>query len=119
MIATQVASMRSVRVQHVARLQCGQDWFLEASCQQADLRSAQTSLPLTQQAMLCAAEKSKNLYIVGYKRNPFLAMRGGLGFSAQLALVEDETHAFWDLLETGMCSRGCNCRWQHPSWQVS
>merc|ERR1712187_328737 len=117
--AAQITLMRSARINQVGKLQCGHDWFLEASCQQTDLRSACLNLPLTQQAMLCAAEKSKNVYIVGYKRNPFMAMRGGLGFSAQLAVVEDETRACWDLLKTGICSRGCRCRWQHPSWQVS
>lgn len=119
MNAAQIALMRSVQVQQVGKLQSGHDWFLEASCQQTDLRSAQQNLFLAQQVMLCAAERSTNVYIIGYEKNPFMPMRGGFGFSAQLALVEDDTRACWDLLKTGICSRGCKCRWQHPSWQVS
>jgi hypothetical protein len=118
MAAAQASWMSCPCVQQVGCVQRDPGWLLEATCQQTDLPNAQLILTLAKQALLDAAEKSQNVYILGYKKSPFESKVAGLGFSVQLAIVEDETSACWDLLETGTCHRGCSCRWQHPTWQM-
>mmetsp|Transcript_69275 Transcript_69275/g.150783 ORF Transcript_69275/g.150783 Transcript_69275/m.150783 type:complete len:254 (+) Transcript_69275:173-934(+) len=80
---------------------------------------AQSALELAKTAMLEAAEQSSETYIVGYAATPFTQKSNGCGFEAQLALVSDETNACWDLLASGLCRRGCLCRWSHPAWQAT
>jgi hypothetical protein len=118
-VVVQAELMRCTAVQQVGMLQLGTDWSVVGSCQKVDLVHAQQSLGLVKQAMLSAAEQSNSIYIIGYEASPFYALPTGVGFSAQLAMVEDDASACWDLLATGHCRRGCNCRWQHPKWQVS
>jgi len=115
----QAALMSCACVQQVGSVQREDTWFLEASCKQADLPSAHSNLALAKQAMLCAAQKSDKIRILGYERTPFAPTSGGFGFSAQLAFVEDEASACWNLMATGACRHRCGCRWQHPTWVVS
>lgn len=72
-------------------------------------------LDLAGQAMLAKALESESIYVVGYERDPFKPLQEGFGFCAQLAMVYDENLACWDLLAKGACSRGCFCKWQHPT----
>jgi len=117
--AAQAALMGCACFEQVGSIHREEGWFLHASCQQADLLSARGNLAIAKQAMLRASEKSGKIYILGYEKVPFAESAGGLGFTAKLALVDDESAACWDLLTTGACCRGCKCRWQHPAWQMS
>jgi len=117
--AAQAELMRCAAVQQVGTLQSGTDWSIAGSCQAVGLVQAQPRLELVKQAILNAAAQSNSIYVVGYEASPFFALPTGFGFSARLAMVEDDATACWDLLTKGHCCRGCSCRWQHPKWQVS
>lgn len=117
--AAQAAMMSCACVQQVGSAQREDKWFLEASCQKADLPRTHSILAIAKQAMLCAAQKSEKIRILGSERTPFAPTSAGLGFSAQLAFVEDDSSACWNLMAKGACRHGCSCRWQHPSWVVS
>lgn len=95
-------------------------WAVIGTVPQAQFQQVQPSLATMQKVMLRAAEVSANAYIIGYDAAPFApAGPGHFGFRTQLALVQDESSACWDLLSKGYCHRGCACRWQHPSWQAT
>lgn len=89
----------------------------------ANIRSTQygqteAALNSAGEAMLAAASRSENMYVIGYERHPFKALQNGTGFCVQLAMVLDENQACWDLLAKGVCARGCSCKWQHPTCQT-
>lgn len=107
-------------VVQVEKTQHAGGWSLIGSVPQAQFQQVQPLFATVQEAMLRAAEVSENAYIIGYDATPFVpAGPGRFGFCAQLALVQDESSACWDLLSKGYCHRGCTCRWQHPSWQAA
>lgn len=117
--AAQTALMSCARVQQVGSMQREENWLLEASCLHADLPNAHMSLGIAKQAMLYATAESKNIRVLGYNRTPFAPISSCLGFSAKFAFVDDEASACWNLLATGACRHGCNCRWQHPTYVVT
>jgi hypothetical protein len=118
--AGQQALTSSGVMQKVERIEGVTEWSLIGSFQSVNLQQCQHSLEAVKAAILYAAEQSSDVYVVGYEVEPFTPLCGPyLGFRTQLALVQDESSACWDLLTKGLCNRGCKCRWQHPSWQVS
>lgn len=116
--AAQAALMKCASVQQVATTQKDTAWSLEATCQLQHLVHAQPTLEFAKLALKRATEQSKNIYIVGYAASPFKASPTGLGFSVQLAMVDEEASICWDVLTTGNCHRGCSCRWKHPEKKV-
>lgn len=117
--AAQAALMGCTDVQHVSSIQRDDNWFLEASSQETSLQRAHSNLSAAKQAMLCAAQGSSKIRIVGYERTPFAPHSAGFGFSARFACVDDDACVCWSLMAKGACRRGCSCRWQHPTWMVS
>jgi hypothetical protein len=97
----------------------GKGWTLSCTVPASQMQSFEATTEFVGDALLKAAEASDGVYIVGYEAMPFAALGSRPGFSATLALVPDEANACWDLLARGYCRRGCACRWQHPSWQVT
>lgn len=94
-------------------------WSLMGCVDRVPAQQLRMAFSLVQNALLKAAEQSASVYIVGYEAAPFIPARSGLGFSARLALVPDESTACWSLLSTGVCNQGSGCTRRHPSWQVS
>mmetsp|Transcript_33177 Transcript_33177/g.91426 ORF Transcript_33177/g.91426 Transcript_33177/m.91426 type:complete len:308 (-) Transcript_33177:60-983(-) len=94
-------------------------WSLAASFQPQHLDAARCALRQAQDAMLRAAERSAHVYFVGYEAQPFSVDSSGLCVRGQLAMVQDENSACWDLLAGGRCCRGAHCRWRHPAWLAS
>lgn len=115
-IAAGLAALKTFSTTKVTEDMSG--WTLSGYCQSATMLNYQSALSVVQDKLLQGAEKSSGVYVVGYETTPFKPAAGHVGFSAQLALVQDESSACWDLLAKGHCQRGCTCRWQHPQWQV-
>merc|ERR1719380_469342 len=119
MNAGQAALKACALVKHAEVQDVTTSWSLTGSLQPESFNQAGNVLAVVQNALLSAAKQSDDVYIIGYEAQPFKAISGRLGFRAQLAIVQDESSACWDLLAKGYCHRGCGCRWQHPSWQIS
>jgi len=76
------------------------------------------ALSVVKMALLDAAAKSTETYILGYEKNPFIdhLATGPAGFNTKLgavpAMQEDTT--CWDTYQKGYCPRQSTCRWCHP-----
>jgi hypothetical protein len=70
---------------------------------------------LVKDALLTAAERSENTYILGYGNQPFNNL-DPLSFSANIVHVPaaHKDTACWDTYEQGHCPRCSTCRWDHP-----
>lgn len=70
---------------------------------------------LMKNAFLEAAEKSEQVFILGYGAAPF-SDESDVGFTATIASVPvDHQHAIcWDFWQKGFCQRLSTCRWCHP-----
>lgn len=70
---------------------------------------------LAKNAFLEAAEKSQQVFILGYGVEPFVEDRHD-GFTATIGSVPvDRQHAIcWDFWQKGFCQRLSTCRWCHP-----
>lgn len=119
MAAARAALMSVAGIEQVTSNQVDDNWILEASCHQASLHRIHSALPVAKHAMLCAAERSSKIRILGHERTPFAPISAGFGFSAKFAFVEDDATVCWSLMAKGGCRRGCSCRWHHPTWIMS
>lgn len=70
---------------------------------------------LAKNAFLEAAEKSEQVFILGYGVDPF-SDQSDEGFTATIGCVPvDRQHAIcWDFWQKGFCQRLSICRWCHP-----
>jgi len=109
----------SENVQTAEVQETGTGWTLTCSMLPSRMQHFAEISDRVGKTLLEAAAKSENIYVVGYENAPFVEFLDRPGFSTQLALVQDEESACWDLLAGGYCRRGCACRWQHPTWQVT
>lgn len=64
-------------------------------------------------ALLEAAARSQNVYVLGYEAIPFVDKPTGTGFSGTLAIASGQ-HCCWDTYQNGFCRRGQKCKWRHP-----
>lgn len=64
------------------------------------------------EALLQGAQRSENVYVLGYRACPIV--QTPFGFTAFLCEVKDDNAVCWDLLSTGCCRRGRRCHWAHP-----
>lgn len=73
-------------------------------------------LTIVKTAILDAAGKSAETYVIGYANEPFSNV-GRSGFSMKMGMVpaEREASICWDTYQNGCCSRRSTCRWCHPS----
>mmetsp|Transcript_87948 Transcript_87948/g.155950 ORF Transcript_87948/g.155950 Transcript_87948/m.155950 type:complete len:308 (-) Transcript_87948:159-1082(-) len=70
--------------------------------------------------LLSWAERTSNIYILGYCGKPFLPVRSGPGFIATLSPLPDSDYSStcWQAFKWGSCSRALNCRWKHPKQMI-
>lgn len=75
-------------------------------------------LALAKEALLIAAEKSNNVYVLGYgdPENAFTAKPQG--FEARLAVMAGMQTPCWRILKKGVCKHEGDCYKQHPTLQV-
>merc|ERR1719433_523478 len=77
-----------------------------------DMEHKDTILQHAKGHILCAAEASDALYLLGCHSDPFKPKQRGFG--AVLASMQDKNLACWEFYATGSCAREHKCRWQHP-----
>jgi len=92
-------------------------WSVCAQVQHGSQARASMLLAGAKRALVRGVEQSTSVYLLGYRAQPFTDSASG--FSATLCGVEDENVVCWDYCSTGICRRGCACKWAHPDFQVS
>lgn len=66
-----------------------------------------------QNSLLSATSSSNTACIMGCSVKPFTTK--SQGFITMIGDMQDETRACWDLYSKGICPKGCECRWDHPT----
>jgi hypothetical protein len=94
-------------------------WTVTGKMHAASGEKEEAAFAAAKQAILDTAKESERVYVVGYEAVPFSASPTKRGFTAQLAIVAEESTACWDLLCYGCCRRGNQCRWMHPKSKVA
>lgn len=74
------------------------------------------ALSKAKQALLDSAEKSQNVYVMGYCSSPF--MRTPSGFFARLGFMSCAREACWETFYYGCCGNIDTCKRQHPFLQM-
>lgn len=87
-------------------------WAIKVHVRAKDLCHKEWLLLQAKEALLRAAERSDNVYVMGYRARPFVSTLPG--FDAKLGAMVDTDKACWDVFAQGYCGRGASCRWQHP-----
>jgi len=74
-------------------------------------------LTIAKGALLDAASKSKNIFLMGYcSPQPFTPQ--AQGFEATLGVMENPKEACWHVFKKGFCRHGVDCCKQHPIYQM-
>lgn len=74
----------------------------------------ETFVSVAQNAIFMAAQAADQIYLLGYRAQPFTA--DAAGFFATFGEMGDPQTACWDVYQHGWCSHGYRCRWHHPTW---
>merc|ERR550537_1292725 len=83
---------------------------LTAEMSRSALGNWERALSMAKQALLDAASRSANIYVLGYKARPFT--QTATGFEATLAKMPiEEESVCWTTFEEGHCVRGPACCW--------
>lgn len=94
-------------------------WSVRAFVKKGVLRKPQLSaflLGKAQEALLAMAGGYSEVFLLGYKSQPFTLLQEGHSpsFGAALVKVTDPSAACWDLLKAGFCPRSGCCGKRHP-----
>lgn len=74
---------------------------------------------LAKEALLKAAEESKDVYVLGFAFPETAFAPKPQGFEAQLVVMEGVKRSCWGLLKRGSCRYDTACKKQHPLLQAS
>jgi hypothetical protein len=82
--------------------------------------SSGRALEVGKKSMLDSAAKSKGMFVLGYRTNPFKDDESwgvSCGFSATVSYLSPglADDACWDTYKKGFCPRRTSCRWIHPA----
>jgi len=91
---------------------CTQGWTIEVMPKEELKPHKDYLLTLAKNTMFSATSRSKTAYIMGYGTKPFVSKANG--FVAMLGDMQDESRTCWDFYSKGVCTRDCECRWEHP-----
>lgn len=89
-----------------------QGWKIEVTAKEETCQHKDYLAALAKNMLFNATNNSTTLYIMGYAVNPFITKLDG--FVTVLGDMREESKACWDLYSKGICSRDCECRWEHP-----
>jgi len=89
-----------------------QGWKIEVTAKEELCQHKEYLAALAKNMLFNGTNDSTTLYIMGYAVNPFITKTDG--FVTVLGGMQDESKACWDLYSKGICSRDCECRWEHP-----
>jgi hypothetical protein len=56
--------------------------------------------------------RTSAVHLMGYASKPFIPR--SQGFSTVIGASKDESRTCWDFHSKGICTRGCQCKWNHP-----
>jgi len=87
-------------------------WSVICRIREEDVEHQDTILQHAKAHIVCAAQASDAMYLLGCHLDPFKPKQRGFG--ATLASMQDKNLACWDFYATGSCTRERKCRWQHP-----
>lgn len=90
-----------------------QGWKIEVTTKEELSQHKEYLAALAKNVLFNGSNDSTTLYIMGYAVNPFITKMDG--FVTVLGGMQDESQACWDLYSKGVCSRDCECRWEHPA----
>jgi hypothetical protein len=89
-----------------------QGWTIEVTPKEELETCKDHLMAMAKNALFDATSKSSTAYIMGYAAKPFISKSSGS--VAVVGDMRDESRACWDFYSKGMCTRGCQCRWEHP-----
>merc|ERR1719253_1025593 len=89
-----------------------QGWVIEVVAKEEIQTHKDYLLTLAKHALLSATSYGSSGYVMGYVAKPFV--QKGCGFVTMLGDMHDESRACWDFYSKGICTRTCECRWEHP-----
>jgi len=89
-----------------------QGWTIEITPKEELKTHKDHLIALAKNILFNATTKSNAAYIMGYAAKPFISKSAG--FVAVIADMQDESRACWDFYSKGMCTRDCQCCWEHP-----
>lgn len=109
----------SGNIANVAVSQSATGWSIVVEPARRGAVTMEHMLSLAQNALLIAAEQSKNIYVLGYCSPDTAFATKPQGFEATLGVMNDtQTTPCWSLLKKGSCTRDRYCTKQHPALQV-
>jgi hypothetical protein len=102
---------------NISRVDCRKDaagWVVTAHVDSLGFYNFEYLQTVAQNSLLQEAEESECIYLLGSRRVPF--QRTPMGFFASLGSMRSTKKACWDVYNTGVCPRGCQCLWEHPAY---
>mmetsp|Transcript_45109 Transcript_45109/g.79377 ORF Transcript_45109/g.79377 Transcript_45109/m.79377 type:complete len:327 (+) Transcript_45109:150-1130(+) len=92
-------------------------WSIIAHIRPEHFHFKEQVLSAAKQSLLDNAEQSDQVYVLGYRKKPF--MTTPLGFFVMLGTMSDPQQACWEYFCNGCCARDEGCSWQHPAFMVT
>jgi len=109
---------RSPKIASADLAQSSDGWFLVVAPTKGNTVTGDHVLALAKRALHEAAEKSKSVYVLGYKNPEFAFTTKAQGFEAKLAVMGIIQRACLCTFKQGTCQQGWTCRKDHPVIQV-
>jgi hypothetical protein len=89
-------------------------WSLALTPHKKNRMSTDQLLTFAQEALLKAAEQSRNVYVIGYDARESAFTPQPQGLTCRLGVMERAQNACWRYFQKGMCHYGSDCCKEHP-----
>jgi hypothetical protein len=91
-----------------------QGWTVEVTPKEELKTHKDHLLTLAKTTLFGATNHLSTLQLMGHASKPFITKPQG--FAAVMGAVKDESRTCWDFYSKGICTRGCQCKWNHPEF---